>query len=123
MSTQRKIQNLLLIICPLLLITIIGCKPNGERATTSSISGVVTLRGLSDYSGAKVEIKGTGLSATTASNGSYSIGNIPVGTHTVIASKDFYENESRVIIITEAPLTNINFALTIQQPPNIPAKK
>jgi len=130
MLKNLKIKIFTLLIFTLTFsFTILGCGGGGGGGGAGeqpgSISGTVTLEGMTDYSGAKVEIKNINKSATTASNGSYEIKDIPPGTYTVIASKEFYEDGKieGILIKSGDNLKNINFNLKFKQAPHLPAKK
>ena len=69
-----------------------------QVTTTSPISGV----GLSI----------AGLSATTTSDGKFSIKNIPVGTHTLVATKSDYESYQTSMDITENSTQKVNIIMT-----------
>jgi iron complex outermembrane receptor protein len=128
MLKNLKIKIFTLLIFTLTFsFTILGCGGGGGGGGAGeqpgSISGTVTLEGMTDYSGAKVEIKNINKSATTASNGSYEIKDIPPGTYTVIASKEFYEEKEEQAIIKSGENIIKNFNLKFKQAPHLPAKK
>jgi len=127
MLKNLKVRIFTLLIFTLTFsFTILGCGGGGGGGAgeqPGSISGTVTLEGMTDYSGAKVEIKNINKSATTASNGSYEIKDIPPGTYTVIASKEFYEEKEEQAIIKSGENIIKNFNLQFKQAPPLPAKK
>lgn len=74
-----------------------------EKEDTGSITGTVTDsdtgRGIED---ATVEIEGTTYSATTDTNGEYTITDVPLGTHDVTANHDNYTEATKTITIESA---------------------
>ncbi|MBK8127946.1 MAG: carboxypeptidase regulatory-like domain-containing protein [bacterium] len=103
---------------------------NGGNAYTfaldlegGSANGTVTLDGTGDYSGVTIEALGTHLRATTSSDGSYQIDNIPAGTYTLTARKLGYSWDTVPgVVITEDGLTsgvNFDLVLTEQAPQNL----
>jgi hypothetical protein len=87
----------------------------GEPAppATGSVSGTVTDAGSgAGISGATVAIDGTGLSTTTAGNGSYLIDNVAAGSHNVTASATGYVAATKPASITAGEVTTVDFALT-----------
>ena len=80
---------------------------------TGTIAGTVTDTNTgAGIAGASVTVEGSGLSGTTAENGSYTIADVPEGTHTVTASAEGYESQSKENVVVEADITTIvDFAL------------
>ncbi len=66
-----------------------------------TISGSVTLQGVTDYSGVRVSIKDTAISAFTAANGSFVLSGLPAGTYTVVAATRFYLSAERQATVAE----------------------
>jgi len=93
---------------------------NGERTQNVNITlvsmpgrlfGTVTSGAILVY-GATVEIIGTGLSASTGSQGSYSIEDVPTGTYTVITTAPGYEiNSTYGVIIERGESHELNIVL------------
>ncbi|MBC8035188.1 MAG: S-layer homology domain-containing protein [Chitinophagaceae bacterium] len=85
--------------------------------STGTISGIVTV-GAGPVPGANVSVtvNGSVYSATTAADGSYSIGNVPVGTgYSVTADKAGYNsgNASGVSVVGDEITSNVNITLTV----------
>ena len=76
---------------------------------TGAIAGTVT-GGKNPISGATVNC-GTAGSATTASDGRYTIASVPVGTYTCTASASGYKNKSASVSVNSNQTTTANFAL------------
>jgi hypothetical protein len=81
-------------------------------AVTGSISGTVTAVGGGPIEGATVSVKG-GFSATTDSNGSYTISGLADGTHTVKArAKGFVNASQEITLAVGEDKTGVDFAMT-----------
>lgn len=81
-----------------------------DSAVTGSVSGTV-MDGTSPIGGATVVLEGTSLQATTASDGSYTIGGVPDPvTYTVTASADGFDNDT-IVRLTIDGATAANFSL------------
>ena len=76
-----------------------------------AIAGTVSAAKGSGISGATVNC-GTAGTATTASNGSYSLTNVAPGTYTCTASATGYRNKSANVSVTSGTTTTANFALS-----------
>jgi hypothetical protein len=86
--------------------------PPGPKGT---ISGVVHDNLGAGLPGAAITVTGV-TSSVTQSNGSYSM-LVPVGTHTVDASKTFYTGQTiGSVVVSENQTTTVNFTLTTQPP-------
>ena len=89
-----------------------GAAPPPPVATGTIAGKVTESDGSTAISGASVVVEGTSLSATTDSNGDYSIGNVPEGTNAVTGSADGFVNEPKTGIgVTKDTMTTVNFAL------------
>jgi PKD repeat protein len=82
-----------------------------SNATTYAVSGNVTAPNGTGISNATVS-EGTGASATTNANGSYTLPLAP-GTYNLTASAAGYANLSQTVNVTTAPLTGVDFALPL----------
>ncbi|MDY0326346.1 MAG: carboxypeptidase regulatory-like domain-containing protein [Candidatus Cloacimonadaceae bacterium] len=77
-----------------------------------SLGGVVSAAG-APLSGALIEVEGTEFSTGSAADGSYILHLIPVGTHSVTASKTGYTPVTHTVTILEGQTATLNFALDI----------
>ncbi|MCH8011254.1 MAG: TonB-dependent receptor [Candidatus Marinimicrobia bacterium] len=87
------------------------CFPLGllaQATITGSVSDAETGEVLA---GANVVVEGTTLGAAADANGSFSISNVPAGTHTVTASVIGYELSSRTVTVPSSGSVTVNFAL------------
>ena len=78
---------------------------------TGTISGTVTDAGTTDPIAGATVTDGT-RSATTDTNGNYTIYDVPEGTYTVTASADGYNSVSQSVVVVSEDTTNLDFALT-----------
>jgi hypothetical protein len=78
---------------------------------TGTISGTVTDAGTTDPIAGATVTDGT-RSATTDTNGNYTIYYVPEGTYTVTASADGYNSVSQSVVVVSENTTNLDFALT-----------
>jgi cell wall-associated NlpC family hydrolase len=78
--------------------------------TTGTVRGVVTVAGGGPLSGVRVSVSG-GTAATTASDGSYSVGDLKPGTHTLTFAKTGFVSGSRSAVISVGATATINAAL------------
>ena len=91
------------------------CGVAGEVAT-GTIAGTVTdADSGAGIEGATVTVEGTGLSTTTGSDGAYSIGDVPEGTHDMTASADGYGSATQSVTVTEDETTTADFALAVEE--------
>jgi hypothetical protein len=115
----------LLIFTLTLSFTILGCGGGGGGGESKgSISGVVTLEGMSEGEyDAVVIIEETQKAYNTSPNGSYSIPDLTAGTYTVTALRNFYVSQSKPVVVSAGQeTTGVNFHLTYENPPDLPAK-
>ncbi|HEY3446582.1 MAG TPA: carboxypeptidase regulatory-like domain-containing protein [Myxococcales bacterium] len=75
--------------------------PGADAADTrpGSLTGKVEIFGRTDHSGAKVDVEGAALSATTAADGTFSLPGLLPGAHVLVASLDGYEPERRDVVV------------------------
>lgn len=78
--------------------------------TTGTISGAVTSSTGTALSGATVS--SGGITATTQTNGTYSLANVPAGTQTVTASLSGFQTGSQTVTVTAGATATANFTLT-----------
>ena len=84
----------------------------GASLATGSIAGTVTsAEDGTAIAGATVLVEDTGQSATTGTDGTYAIADVPAGDHTVTASADGFESSSQVVTVLENQTTTADFAL------------
>jgi hypothetical protein len=91
----------------------------GEQ--TGAIRGRVVNRLDLAIAAAKVEVRGTSLSVLTAGEGEYLITNVPVGSHTLRASRIGYVTKDTVVNVTSAPgpIIVIHLDSVVAPPPEI----
>lgn len=88
--------------------------PGGVWAPpTATMTGIVTNVSGEPVAGAMVNVVGTGLSAVTASDGAYTITDIPAGTYDIIAGKpaDGYEDATSTGTELFSGTANVDFVL------------
>jgi len=94
--------------------------PSDNRMTKSitvespfgNIAGTVTDASTGDpIAGTTVTAEGN--SATTDANGTYTINNVPLGTHTVTASAAKYVEQSKTVTVAAGTTTHLDFELTL----------
>ncbi len=84
---------------------------------TASLSGIVTLEGLADYTGVQVELS-TGASVITGADGAWTFDGLYGGTYTVTASIDGYVGDSlEQVLLDEETITDLNLDLLIYVAP------
>ncbi len=109
---RRTTIKLLLFATLLFFVTgqLGGCLSCGPG--TGSISGTVKDTAGNALSGATV--KAGGVQATTGTNGTYKLENVPAGAQTVTASKTGYITKTQQVTVTAGQeTTNVNFALVL----------
>jgi len=109
---RRTTIKLLLFATLLFFVTgqLGGCLSCGPGA--GSISGTVKDTAGNALSGATV--KAGGVQATTGTNGTYKLENVPAGAQTVTASKEGYITKTQQVTVTAGQeTTNVNFALVL----------
>ena len=84
---------------------------NPALDAVGSLSGVISAAG-APLSGALIEVAGTEFSTGSATDGSYTLHLIPVGTHSVTASKQGYTSVTHTVTIVEDQTATLNFALS-----------
>ncbi len=90
----------------------VAAASGAEPVETGTLAGTVTDAGTgSGIQGASVNVEGTNFSATTGSDGSYSIDDIPEGTYNVTASADGYVSETSQATVIGNETTTLHFAL------------
>jgi hypothetical protein len=94
------------------VLTALGVSMVGSSAqsTYGTLAGTVTASGGGAISGATVSTD-SGQSATTDSNGAYSIANVPTGTRTVTATATGYASASQQATVNSGASTTVNFVL------------
>ncbi len=82
-----------------------------------SVAGNVTDELGQNVAGATVSCAGGAYSATTATDGSYTISDVPVGTYDVTAEKEYYvSNTIEDVEVTENNTTNVDIAIDAIEP-------
>ncbi len=110
---MRFIYTVGLALCLLLLLVIAGCGgPVGPD--TGSVTGkVLNIVGRVPISQALVSVQGTTISSLTASDGSYTLKNVPVGVHTLlITTNGFSAKTIQVSVVTDVTATPSDVILT-----------
>jgi subtilisin len=100
-----------------------SCAVAGEEEpeATGTITGTITDADSGDpIDRASVVLEGAGLSTTTAGDGSYTIEDVPEGTHDVTASAEGYDSQTEQALIAEDATTTLDFALTPTDEPDEP---
>ena len=87
-------------------------EPAPEPTGSGTIAGTVTSGGKNKaaISGATVDC-GAGGKATTASNGTYTIASVPVGSYSCTASASGYSSRTSSATVSDGQTTTLNFAL------------
>ncbi len=76
-----------------------------------AISGKVVDEQFQPLTGALIRIRGLGVSSKAASDGQFSLVNVPVGIVELEVSKEGYIRDQRLVVLTEAGISNLNFTL------------
>ncbi len=92
-----------------------GAEPAPDDPTGILAGTVSDAETGSGIQGASVTVDGTDFSATTGSDGSYSIENIPEGSYDVTASADDYVAETKPATISGDETTTLDFALAQEE--------
>ena len=87
-------------------------KSTWTSPTTGTISGWVRTTGGTGISGATVSTNTGGYTATTDSNGDYTLSNVNAGTYSVTASKYGYAPSSAAVTVTAGSTSVANYTLT-----------
>ena len=83
------------------------------RSSEGKITGIVTLDDGVDHSGISVSVEGmSGLNATTDLNGSFTIVQVPAGTHNVKAMKAGYSPRIAEIILVQGGTVGVSLSLS-----------
>jgi uncharacterized NAD-dependent epimerase/dehydratase family protein len=83
-----------MVICIILAFAVffLGC---AQEETMGTVQGTVTLENATEYTGVKVSLIGTGFTATTQSDGSFQISNVPAGSYKIAVEKEGYISVDR----------------------------
>ncbi len=92
-----------------------GAEPAPDDPTGILAGTVSDAETGSGIQGASVTVDGTDFSATTGSDGSYSIENIPEGSYDVTSSADDYVAETKPATISGDETTTLDFALAQEE--------
>ncbi|MFP4499073.1 MAG: carboxypeptidase regulatory-like domain-containing protein, partial [Vulcanimicrobiota bacterium] len=80
-------------------------------STTGTIKGTVTAQAGGNLPNVTVYIKGTEISTTTGSDGSYTLSNVPDGEQVIVGTKSGYKSYSSTITVTPAQVLQKNFEM------------
>lgn len=102
-----------LALCLLLLLVIAGCGGSVGPDTGSVTGKVLNIVGRVPISQAVVSVQGTTISTLTASDGSYTLKNVPVGVHTLLVTLNgFSAFTIQVSVVTGVTATPADIILT-----------
>lgn len=109
---MKNFKKIILLVVVLIFVSILSVGCFGRLSQVGCVSGIVTDATTGDpLGGASVQTGGT--VATTGTDGSYTLTDIPVGTATITAYKTGYISASREAVILVGQLTtDVNFALS-----------
>ncbi|MEX0658332.1 MAG: S8 family serine peptidase, partial [Egibacteraceae bacterium] len=88
------------------------CDAPSPEPGTGTIAGTVTASTDEAIADATVTVEGTTLSATSDGNGDYSISDVPEGKHTVTATADGFDPQSKEATVGADSTTTVDFTLT-----------
>lgn len=123
-SSTRTVANPIDVILSRFGVTIDPTIPDGTEPpapTTGALTGTVSSGGGSAIGGATVTVEGTDLSATSSSNGDYTIEGIPEGGHAVTAAAAGYVSDTRSVTVLAGETATQNFTLTADADPEAPS--
>jgi hypothetical protein len=111
-TLARSVTIWILSACIALILS--GCAKKEEgpaEAQYGSVQGTIKLADATDHSGILVALVGTDYSATTKSDGSFLIKDIPSGPYTIEASKEGYEKKMDTIEVSGGQTTTVTMTL------------
>ena len=108
MHSQRRSKGTFA-VCALLLSTL-GLVPQAF-AQTGTVTGRVTTDGGQPLPAAQVSITALSLGVLGQQNGSFTIQNVPAGTHTLTAQRIGYRAQTQDITVTAGGTTTVSFIL------------
>ncbi|NJD19975.1 MAG: TonB-dependent receptor [Gemmatimonadetes bacterium] len=97
-----------------LLASALWATPGTAQQATGTITGEILARSGAPLSEVQVFIVGTQMGGLTASNGRYTIRNVPAGTHQVRAMRIGYETITQSVTVVAGQSAAANFALEEQ---------
>ncbi|MCI0574049.1 MAG: carboxypeptidase regulatory-like domain-containing protein [Myxococcaceae bacterium] len=80
----------------------------GQR---QDVTGKVTLTGVSNHGGVTVSLSELGATATTDAEGLYTLQNVPVGSHTVVAKKEGWKDGQANVTVAANAASTVNLTL------------
>jgi TonB-linked SusC/RagA family outer membrane protein len=97
------------------LVLFAATPADAQQRESGTISGVVTeVSSGGPVGGARVGIVGTALRVATATDGRYTIANVPVGSHVVQVRMLGYGVLERTVVVASGQATTVNFQLSRQ---------
>jgi len=110
-----------MVICIILAFAVffLGC---AQEETMGTVQGTVTLENATEHIGVKINLTGTGFTATTQRDGSFQISNVPAGSYKIAVEKEGYISVEQEIEIRVGEVTKVEFVLLseIPVPPSLP---
>lgn len=109
-----KLRSLILILFVAVFITACGAGGGGTNVTVSDVGNVEG--GVSDTTGAAlsgVTVQIGDKTATTGTNGVYSITDLAVGNRTITATKTGYQNNNGTVTVTKGTTVTQNIQMTL----------
>lgn len=107
----RPLRAVLLIAAPALLLTVMLTVGVQAQDTTGSVTGVVNDQEGAPLANVQVFVEGTTLGTMTNTTGTYTIGRVPAGTHSIRARRIGYRSEAASVTIAAGQRATQNFTL------------
>jgi TonB-linked SusC/RagA family outer membrane protein len=106
------VRRLLLLLAGALLCTAASLTPLSAQQPTGTITGqVIDSATRQPIAGVNVVVEGTRLGAVTRDDGTFTIGGVPAGTHTVRARRIGYGSVPVVVNVSDGSTVSVAFAL------------
>src|SRR2546425_967639 len=111
-SLMIALRRLLLALAGALLCAAASLPPLGAQQPTGTITGqVIDSATRQPLVGVNVVVEGTGLGAITGEDGTFSIVDVPAGTHTLRARRIGYGSVPVVVNVSEGSTVSVTLAL------------